>query len=242
MLQDLQIDALSSAVDDAQTQDVADLTLETRASERRIHKALPINSSSEAVLDELTEQLMPLLTAILQTEQDEELPLMGSGFMRVFEGADEQELHKDVHGSDRHGPIIDSPQGGGGPRAVSIQIQLTDTTSSSGLKSGSLEVLPGSHRPDAARGSSEVIKRATETSESVVPIDVPAGSVTIYSARLWHRGGANVCDRERIFCFLTLSEPGSPAPPGLIHTMVKEDIGSWVVGQAGLYRRSADSG
>ena len=103
---------------------------------------------------------------------------------------------------------------------------------------GSLEILPGSHRPDASAAQPAIIRAACDDARRVVPVDVGAGSVTVYSSRLWHRGGANAGPRERVFAFLTLTEPSSPAPPGLIHTMTREDVGKWVVGPAGLQVRS----
>ena len=104
---------------------------------------------------------------------------------------------------------------------------------------GSLEVLPGSHRPDAANGAAECIRQAVEEpleERGVVPIVVPAGTITLYSSRLWHRGGASRSALERVFCFLTLTEPAAPAPPGLIHTMALDDVGAWAVGREGLVR------
>ena len=75
--------------------------------------------------------------------------------------------------------------------------------------------------------------------EGVLPVKVPGGSVTLYSSRLWHNGGANNHpERERIFAFLTVAEPETPAPPGLIHTMSKDDVGSWLVSQGGVVRRA----
>ena len=38
----------------------------------------------------------------------------------------------------------------------------------------------------------------------------------------------------RRFCFLTVGEAHAPAPPGLIHTMALEDIGKYVLSEAGL--------
>ena len=70
-------------------------------------------------------------------------------------------------------------------------------------------------------------------------VAVPRGSVTLYSSRVWHRGGANRSERERTFCFLTVAEPESPAPPGLIHTMALDDVGQWELGPEGVARNSA---
>ena len=108
---------------------------------------------------------------------------------------------------------------------------------------GSLELLPGSHRPDAPAGSEAAIRLAMErprgTAPPVLPVDVPEGSVTLYSSRAWHRGGANnhPLQRERVFAFLTVAEPDAPAPPGLIHTMAKGDVGRWLVTPSGLEKR-----
>ena len=54
------------------------------------------------VLSPLIARLWPLLSIILQAEA---APLVGAGFMRVGPGAAGQELHKDVHGHDRHGGV-----------------------------------------------------------------------------------------------------------------------------------------
>ena len=97
-------------------------------------------------------------------------------------------------------------------------------------------MLPGSHRADGATGKPEAILEAIEDSSSVVPVDVDPGSVTIYSSRLWHRGGANAGECDRLFCFLTMMEAGSPAPPGLIHTLARDEVGEWLVGPDGLRR------
>ena len=211
------------------------------------------------VLSPLIARLWPLLSIILQAEA---APLVGAGFMRVGPGAAGQELHKDVHGHDRHGGVAargaEAGEGGeggaggaggagvmgelvGGARAVSIQLQLSDTTAQPSM--GSLEVLPGSHRPDAARARPEQIKRAVKEptpSSGVLAVAVPAGSVTLYSSRLWHRGGANRSDRERTFCFLTVSEPDAPAPAGLIHTMERDEVGGWMLDHRGLQARSPE--
>jgi hypothetical protein len=171
---------------------------------------------------------------------------------------------------------------GGAARAVSVQLQLTDTRAESALHPlGSLHVLPGSHRPDTGRGLPGQIRSAVErfkesgggrapggggrgrgsgcdggTSSgqwgasghgAVVPVAVAAGTVTLYSSRLWHAGGANRRGaedgggegegRERAFVFLTLMEQLAAAPPGLIHTMARADVGRWVVSETGIRAR-----
>tara|TARA_B100000795_G_scaffold18326_1_gene12193 strand:- start:267 stop:935 length:669 start_codon:yes stop_codon:yes gene_type:complete len=206
-----------------------------------------VSGEAGAALSQVTARLWPLLATILQAEA---APLIGAGFMRVGPGAAGQELHKDVHGHDRHGGVAgqggegdEGSEGGAGlvgelvgaARAVSIQLQLSDTTAEPRM--GSLEVLPGSHRPDAAQARPEQIRRAVEepsVSSGVLAVAVPAGTVTLYSSRLWHRGGANRSDRERTFCFLTVSEPDAPAPAGLIHTMERDEVGGWTLDHRGL--------
>lgn len=103
-------------------------------------------------------------------------------------------------------------------------------------------VVPGSHRPDAAAGHPRAILRAIQEGEAggQLTIAVPRGSVTLYSSRVFHRGSANRSARTRTFCFLTVCEPDSAAPAGLIHTMERRDVGAWLVGPRGLQRRSAE--
>ena len=226
--------ALQAAVVAAEDS-AADFTAETREAAARAHRALPVGGAARAALGGVAAELWPLLGAVLQAEA---APLLGAGFMRVGPGAEAQQLHKDVHGHDRHGAV--EGMGGGGPggaaRAVSIQLQLTDTTAQPHM--GALEVMPGSHRPDAASARPDHIARAVAeptAAAGVLPVAVPAGTCTLYSSRLWHRGGANRSDRERTFCFLTVSEPDAPAPAGLIHTMEAEDVGAWRLDHRGLH-------
>ena len=105
---------------------------------------------------------------------------------------------------------------------------------------GSLEVLPGSHRPDTGNGIPSVIARAVKDpniENGVIPVDVAPGTVTIYSSRLWHRGGNNDSNKDRKFCFFTATENQESAPPGLIHTMQLEDVGRWsITGSDGLVK------
>ena len=209
------------------------------------------------VVSDATRQLWPLLRRVLQVDAQPEAggveaaPLLGAGFMRVANGAVGQALHKDVHGHDRHRHPTAEAGGGGAARAISVQLQITDTAAatattaasgSDGAGLGALAVLPGSHRPDAARGNPARIHRAIarpDETTGVVRIAVPAGTATLYSSRLWHLGDANRSERRRTFCFLTVAEPDAPAPAGLIHTMELEDIGAWHVCASGLSRTQA---
>ena len=68
-----------------------------------------------------------------------------------------------------------------------------------GKNMGSLEVLPGSHRPDTRNCSPAVIAKAVKDpipDNGVIPLNVPPGTVT---------------------------------PPGIIHTMQIEDVGKWCI-------------
>merc|ERR1712187_402705 len=128
------------------------------------------------------------------------------------------------------------PSGGGLPRSLRVQIELTDTTSERHM--GAFEVAPGSHRPDAVGGRPDECDNVHRNPDSVVvPVSVPAGTVNVYSARVLHRGGENLSDRDRVFVTLHLMEEGSQPPAGLIYTFRKEDIGKWSVVQTGLESR-----
>ena len=54
---------------------------------------------------------------------------------------------------------------------------------------GATEVVPGSHRWGEVRPAADV---------ELVPIEMPAGSVMVFSGTLWHRGGTNTTDRPRL--------------------------------------------
>lgn len=230
------IDEIIASVD-SDDSSVADLTDETKAPKQRIHMALPLLESElyTTVISDMMGRLHPLISTILQCNDGNNIPLLGSGFMQTSPGANAQDLHKDVHHWDRHEPFHDMPPWwdcnlNSYPRCISIQIQLTDTTL--GGTMGSLEVMPGSHRPDTSVTPSCISRAVKDSSivNGVIPIDVPAGTVTIYSSRLWHRGGANDSETNRRFCFFTATEDGAgSAPAGLIHTMQMEDIGKWEI-------------
>ena len=227
---------------------VADLTEETKAATHRTHLALPLIEEERhtTVISNLMARLNPLLELILQSNDGKDIPLIGAGLMQTSPGAKAQDLHKDVHHYDRHEVFDDMPHSwdcklNGYPRCISIQIQLTDT--STGGEMGSLQVLPGSHRPDTNNGSALCIERAVKEptlNNGVIPVNVAPGTVTIYSSRLWHGGGANTSDVDRKFCFFTATEEAeSAAPAGLIHTMQMEDVGKWCLRrQPGLVKTS----
>ena len=226
----------------SETAETLDFTDETRAAANRLHFSLPLRGNHTDAVSDLFGTLYPLLARILQCSEDK-IPLLGSGFMRTSPRAKGQQLHKDVHHYDRHLPMDGMPAVTSDPRCVSIQLQLSDTSAGAGAM-GSLEVLPGSHRPDAPNGRPATIEKAVNDplvrDNGVIPIDVPAGTVTIYSSRLWHRGGSNDSnDSARTFAFFTLVEPNCLAPPGLIHTMERQDIGGWRVSSDGLLRQKA---
>ena len=224
------------------TDEILDFTDETRAAANRVHLALPLRGNHADAVSDLFGTLYPLLARILQCSEDK-IPLLGSGFMRTSPRAKGQHLHKDVHHYDRHLPIdemLESASNAREPRCLSIQLQLSDASAGAG---GSLEVLPGSHRPDAPNGRTATIEKAVKDplvrDNGVVPIDVPAGTVTIYSSRLWHRGGSNDSNNSRTFVFFTVTEPNCLAPPGLIHTMERRDVGEWGMSSDGLLRQKA---
>ena len=267
-------DAHGAMLDDslaaAEAEGAKDFTDQTHAAARgaaRTHRALPLaasaggedgdsdgdtESAAVAALDAVVLTLWPMLSRALQVVGDDDddghggrrAPLIGAGFMRVAPGAAAQALHKDVSGHDRHAAGAGTAMRDSGPRAISIQIQLTDTTHA--RRTGALEVLPRSHRPDAAVGKPGVLEAIAASDgdavreRHVVPIAVPRGTVTVYSSRLWHRGGANHGSTERTFAFLTVTEPDAPAPFGLIHTMTRADVGRWALSPDGLLRLALD--
>ena len=244
--------AVETSVKDNGGSDSTDFTDETRAAANRVHMSLPIRGLHTEVISNVFQTLYPLLKLLLcqkdRQGDDVSIPLLGSGFMRVLSGASGQVLHKDVHHYDRHESLIEgfpskANKDSGNPRCVSIQVQLTDTATPEDKpeKMGSLEILAGSHRPDAPNASPSCIKKAVEKPEGeqgVISIDSLPGTVTIYSSRLWHRGGPNTSDRTRTFCFFSATEPNSLAPAGLIHTCERADVGRWHIGPNGL--RSSD--
>jgi ectoine hydroxylase-related dioxygenase (phytanoyl-CoA dioxygenase family) len=226
---------------------VSDFTDETKASKRRIHMALPLvdNEQCTKTISNLLGRLHPLLALILQCNSgNDDIPLIGSGFMQTSPNASGQDLHKDVHHLDRHEAFDGMPESwncsiNGYPRCISIQVQLTDTTL--GGKMGSLEVLPGSHRPDTGISPTLIahaLRDPNDGESGVIPVNVVPGTVTIYSSRLWHRGGANESKQDRRFCFFTATENQKSAPPGLIHTMQMNDVGKWrISGYGGLEKK-----
>lgn len=237
---------LSDKVDDiisSSAISAADFTDETKAAKRRIHKALPLVDDEQCTktVSKLLGRLYPLLAIILQSSDSEDgIQLIGSGFMQTSPGASKQDLHKDVHFLDLHEDFDEMPESwdckrNGYPRCVSIQVQLTDTTLGGNM--GSLVVMPGSHRPDTGVSPSAIaiaVKDSSDSGSGVIPVNVTPGTVTIYSSRLWHSGGANESNKDRQFCFFTATENQENAPPGLIHTMQMSDVGKWCISSSGL--------
>ena len=227
---------------------VSDFTDETKAPKRRIHMAFPLvdNEQCTKTISNLLGKLHPLLAIILQCNSSEDgIPLIGAGFMETSPSASGQVLHKDVHFLDLHEDFDEMPESwdcsrNGFPRCISIQVQLTDTTLG-GKMMGSLEVLPGSHRPDTGVSPADIAKAVRDPCDSgsrVIPVNVAPGTVTIYSSRLWHRGGANESKKDRQFCFFTATEnQQNVAPPGLIHTMQMSDVGKWCISSSGLTKK-----
>lgn len=121
------------------------------------------------------------------------------GVMGALPGAAEQGWHRDDG-------ILDS-------RVASIQVALVDTAA----EQGALEVQPGSHthseQPvDSAHG---------------VAIAVPAGTVTIYSPNLVHRGRANTHSDERMTAVLTLVGASGLVPNSIPLAVQPGDAGRW---------------
>ncbi len=236
-------DKVDEIISSSALSDVSDFTDETKAPKRRIHKALPLVDDEQCTktVSKLLGRLYPLLAIILQTSDSEDgIPLIGSGFMQTSPGASKQDLHKDVHFFDLHEDFDEMPESwdckrNGYPRCVSIQVQLTDTTLGGNM--GSLVVMPGSHRPDTGVSPLAIaaaVKDSGDSGSGAIPVNVTPGTVTIYSSRLWHSGGANESNKDRQFCFFTATENQQNAPPGLIHTFEMSDVGKWCICGSGL--------
>jgi ectoine hydroxylase-related dioxygenase (phytanoyl-CoA dioxygenase family) len=247
VLSDKLEEIISSITDGNSGCTVSDFSDETKASKRRIHMALPLVNDEKytQTISNLLGRLHPLMSLILQCNStDDDIPLIGSGFMQTSPNAIGQDLHKDVHHLDRHEAFDEEmPESwncnlNGYPRCISIQVQLTDTTL--GGKMGSLEVLPGSHRPDTGISPSLIahaVRDPNDGESGVIPVNVVPGTITIYSSRLWHRGGANESKIDRRFCFFTAAENQQSAPPGLIHTMQTKDVGKWRICSSGCLEK-----
>lgn len=105
-------------------------------------------------------------------------------------------------------------------RLASIQLSLVDTEP----EQGALEVAPATHRSQL-------------DSDKTVTMAVPAGSITIYSPSLRHRGRANRLRKERRFIGMTLLGTGGVVPAGIPYTMYQHDFGRWSFAHGSLRSR-----
>lgn len=125
--------------------------------------------------------------------------LLEIGLMRVLAGAADQGWHRDDG-------ILDG-------RIASVQIALVDTAA----EQGALEVLPASHthteKPDEGADG--------------VAVAVPAGSVTVYTPNVVHRGRANALRETRLSLVLTVMGASGLVPNGIPLAVQPEDAGRW---------------
>eukprot|EP00967_Tisochrysis_lutea_P111281 scaffold174812_cov35-Tisochrysis_lutea.AAC.3 len=134
---------LKAAVEAADASDLTtDLTSDTRDPKARVHKALPLGrnaldedgasiAEARSTVSRALATLYGILARVLSCDKGDRIPLLGAGWMRVSPGATDQPLHKDVRGFDRHmavPPFV--AECDDASRAVSIQLQLTDTAPS----------------------------------------------------------------------------------------------------------------
>ena len=125
--------------------------------------------------------------------------LLEIGLMRALAGAADQGWHRDDG-------ILDG-------RIASVQIALVDTAA----EQGALEVLPASHthteKPDEGADG--------------VAVAVPAGSVTVYTPNVVHRGRANALRETRLSLVLTVMGASGLVPNGIPLAVQPEDAGRW---------------
>ena len=98
-------------------------------------------------------------------------------------------------------------------RVASVQIALVDTDAAQ----GALEVQPATHTHTEA---------PREEAEGVT-VAVPAGSVTVYSPNVVHRGRANTRGETRLTAVLTLMGTSGLVPNGIPLAIQPEDAGRW---------------
>lgn len=131
-----------------------------------------------------------------RANEDPEIDVFGTKFFPSFPGGTTVSWHQDSHFFGTSSPSI-----------VSMAVYLEDTDKTNGC----LQVVPGSHitedgatRPHSP-GEGELSQgewSETPASEDVLDIDVPAGSVVLFDARLLHAARQNQSkDRTRFSLF-----------------------------------------
>ena len=174
-----------------------DRTANIRAKANRTLRALP-------VADDGAKHALQALTTALgdflsRALMDPRVLLLELAVMQARRGATAQGWHRDDGVLDR--------------RTASLQIALVDTIADQ----GALEVQPGTHleseRPDEHTFS--------------VSIAAKAGTVTVYSPNLVHRGRANTLDRARLTVTLTLMGASGLVPYGIPLAVEPTDAGHW---------------
>ena len=172
--------------------------------DRTAHIRAPANRTLRAVpVTHSTEALSTLASQLdsflAEALQSHSRLLLEVGLMRALPGAADQGWHRDDG-------VLDG-------RVASVQIALVDTAAAQ----GALEVLPASHTHT----------EATEDTSGGVALAVPAGSVTVYSPNVVHRGRANTHGEERLTQVLTLMGASGLVPNGIPLVIEREDAGRW---------------
>lgn len=125
---------------------------------------------------------VPIFEPVLSVAEeilDTDLLLSSLTAVRSHPGQDAQPLHAD----DGSIPLARPHQ----PLAVVAIWALTDFTANN----GGTRLVPGSHRSDRR-------PRVGEQADTIA-VEMPAGSVLVYNGSLWHGGGSNEDDAERMF-------------------------------------------
>lgn len=181
-------------------------------------RGVPMDDARE-VLELAGRFLAPFLREALRHETQQ---LLECNALVTRPGAEDQAWHTDVSVHDE--------------RFVAVQIALGPVAANQ----GALEVVPGTHldvsSDDSGRAGaggvgggalSQARSQEEEMAARGIRVAVPAGSVTLYSPRLIHRGSANTHTAERCSLTLTLLAKGGMLPPGIPYTIEAADAFRW---------------
>lgn len=203
---------------------------------KRKMTALPVKLAAE-LLSAMASSLSPFLVEALRHPRQ---LLLENTYVVASPGAQQEEWHSAVAAYDE--------------RLASVHIALDDFDSSQ----GALQLLPGTHLLHGEEAAAAVAaanhiggggtggKSAEGRSQSGVggvTVAVPAGTVTLYSPHVQHRGSANThSTAEPLSLVLTLVGDNGLLPPSLRHMLRPEDSWRWWLHEGGLHEREGGPG